>query len=209
MTQDDLLFKMWNEKDKFNPPLQIKEILDFYDTEIIDEPRLWFPELKKDLQRPLKLDVDKSKIVKYTTKIAITQDIKLLNDRLNWWNDRKHEARDEDKEIYVGFCEAKLEDLQSKKDDLQKKLRLTGIKSNNDDLERAKQAPISDFLKFNSAGFANCPFHGPERTNSFHKLPGKERGYCFGCQKRADLIDVIMEIHQCKLPEALKIILKK
>ena len=203
MTRGDILFKMWNEKDNFNPPLQIKEILDFYDTPIEEETRMWYPEWPKDLPKRIPIT---SATKKYNIKKEIKQDIKILNDQLEWWLDLKHNAPNEITKVY---CDLHLEDYQVKKENLLKKLRYVGIKFGNDDLVRARQAPISDFLKFNSAGFANCPFHGPERTNSFHKLPGKERGYCFSCQKRADLIDVIMEIHQCKLPEALKIILKK
>ena len=205
MTQEDLLFKMWNEKDNFIPPLQTKEILDFYDTKIIDEPRLWFPEWKKDLIKPLKQTGDKSKITIYKTQKQVRQNIKLLNDKLNWWMIYKRTAPND---MTKAYCDIHLEDYQVLKENLLKKLRYVGIKFGNDKLMMAKQVPIENFLEFDRYGMAKCPFH-QEKHASFHKIPGKERGYCFGCDKTADLIDIIMELNKCTLPEALKIILKK
>lgn len=205
MTQEDLLFKMWNEKDNFIPPLQTKEILDFCDTKIIDEPRLWFPEWKKDLTKPFKQTVDKSKITIYKTKKSLRQDIKLLNDKLDWWLSYKKTAPNEITKVY---CDLHLEDYQLKKENLSKKLRYVGVKFSNDKLMMARQVPISDFLEFDRYGMAKCPFHS-ERTASFHKIPKKEKGYCFGGCGTKDVVDVVMVQNNCTLPEALKIILKK
>src|SRR3990167_5786172 len=154
MTQNDLLFKMWNEKDNFNPPLKTIEILNFCDTPIEEEKRMWHPEWIKDLARRKWINhVAK----KYTTKKEIKQDIKILNDRLDWWLIYKRTAPNEITKIY---CDLNLEDYLQKKENLKKKLRYTGVKFGNDALARAKQVPISDFLEFNRAGFAKCPFHG-------------------------------------------------
>lgn len=205
MTQEDLLFKMWNEKDNFIPPLQTKEILNFYDTKIIDEPRLWFPEWKKDLIKPKKKTGDKSKITIYKTKKQVRQDIKLLNDKLNWWMIYKRTAPND---ITKAYCDIHLEDYQVKKQNLLKKLKYVGLKFNNDKLTLARQAPISDFLEFNNAGFTKCPFHS-EKTGSFHLIKSKNKAFCFGGCGVKDVLEVVQQINNCDFKNALKIILGK
>ena len=182
-------------------PLSNKEITDFLETSIPEETRLWFPEWIKDLpKRVWKTPETK----KYNTKKEIKQDIKSLNDQLDWWLDRKHNAISE---MDKAYSEIHLEDLLKEKENLNKKLRYTGVKFGNDDLKYAKYKPIENFLTFDRAGFTKCIWHS-EKTPSLHKITGINRVYCFGCHKNASVIDVVMEIHQCKLPEALKIILK-
>ena len=201
MTQRDLLFNMWNLRDNFIPPLKTKEILDFCDTSIEVKKRLWWPEWIKDL--PKKIQTTPA-TKKYNTKKVINQAIKALNEKLEWWKLYKRNAPNEITKVY---CDIHLKDYFKQKENLQKRLRYTGVKFNNDKLAMARQAPISDYLEFNSAGFARCPFHS-EKTASFHKLPGKEKGDCFGCGRTADVIDVVMAQNNYVLPEALKIILK-
>lgn len=190
-----LFFPSWKK------PLSDKEITDFLNTSIIKEKRMWWPEWVKDLPQHVWIS---SETKKYNTKKEIKQDIKIMGDQLDNLLAKKQGAPNE---ITIEFIDICMDELFQKRNKLKEKIRYVGVKFNNNNLEKAKQRPISDFLEFNSAGFAKCPFH-QERTNSFHKLPGKEKGYCFGCGKTGDVIDVVMEINNCELQEALKIILK-
>ena len=190
-----LFFPSWEK------PLSNKEINDFIETPIEKEKRFWWPEWKKDLTRT---SVDKSVIKHYNTKKEIRQEIKNINDQLELWLSHKQSASNE---ITKEFAEAHLEDLFKEKESLQARLRYTGVKFTNDRLQEAKQRPIEDFLDFNSAGFTKCLWHS-ERTPSLHKITGKNRVYCFaGCGTK-DVIDVVMELNNCTLPEAIKIIFK-
>ena len=181
-------------------PLSDKEIIDFLETPIPEEKRLWHPEWIRDLPRKVwKTPATK----KYTTKKAIMQDIKLLNNSLDWWLDHKHNAISEMDKVY---SEIHLEDYLKEKENLQKKLRYTGVKFENDDLVRARQVPISDFLKFNSAGMVKCLWH-IERTGSLHYIKKNNKVHCFGGCGTKDVIEVIQNLNNCTFKEALKIIL--
>lgn len=184
-------------------PLENQEIIDFLETPYQEEPRLWFPQWEKDLEKPKKLPVDNRQIVKYTTKKSIRQAISLINDQLELWLVHKQAAPNE---ITKEFAEIHLEELFKEKEKLQGRLRYTGVKFSNDRLMQAKQVPLGNFLKFNSAGFASCLWHS-EKTPSLHKITGKNKVYCFaGCGTK-DVIDVVQNLNNCDLPSALKIIL--
>lgn len=181
-------------------PLSDKEINDFLiseplvnnEYEKIEHGKLWYEKT-----------VNNYATKKYNTKKEIKQEIKKINDELELWLVHKQSAPNE---ISKEFSEAHLEDLFKEKDNLKDKLRYVGIKFTNDKLMAAKQVPISDYLDFNSAGFARCLWHN-EKTPSLHKITGKNKVYCFGCGKTADIVDIVMEQNGCSLPEALKIIL--
>ena len=137
-----LFFPSWEK------PLSNKEITDFLETPYEKEQRLWYPDWSKDLPRRVLITPATKK---YTTKKEIKQDIKLLNDRLDWWLAYKRTAPNE---ITKNYCDLVLEEYLQKKEKLKKKLRYAGVKFGNDALIRAKEVPISDFLEFNRAGFA-------------------------------------------------------
>lgn len=181
--------------------LSDKEITDFLTTPYEEEKRLWWPEWIKDLPKI----GDKKLVTKhYKTKKEINQDIKIVNDLLENWLHIKQSAPNE---ITAVYAELTLEDLFKEKEKLQSKLKFIGVKFNNNNLETAKQRPISDFVDFNSTGFTKCLWHD-EYTPSLHMIKGSNRVYCFGCSKTADVVDVVMELNKCTLPEAIKIILK-
>ena len=181
-------------------PLSDKEIIDFLETPFEKEKRLWYPDWPRDLPKRV-FTTPATK--KYTTKKAIMQDIKLLNNSLDWWLDHKHNAISEMDKVY---SEIHLEDYLKEKENLQKKLRYTGVKFENDDLVRARQVPISDFLKFNSAGMVKCLWH-IERTGSLHYIKKNNKVHCFGGCGTKDVIEVIQNLNNCTFKEALKIIL--
>ncbi len=194
-----LLFPSWEK------PLSDKEITDFLETNVPPPTRLWFPDWPKDLlHRVLITPATK----KYTTKTQIKQAIKEINDSLDRWVEIKNQANREQNDNTIAYCDLSIEDLLVDKEKLQAKLRYTGVKFANNDLETAKQRPITDYIDFNSAGFAKCLWH-TEKTGSLHLIKGKNKAYCFGGCGAKDVIDVVQNLHNCDLPEALKIILNK
>lgn len=77
-------------------------------------------------------------------------------------------------------------------------------KNDGDMVARAKDYPIGNLLKFNSAGFALCPAHN-EKTGSLKYYADKNRCYCFGgCGKSFDSIDIYKIINNCSFKEAVK-----
>lgn len=62
---------------------------------------------------------------------------------------------------------------------------------NPERIARAKQVPISLFIKIPKSGFVVCPFH-KEKTASF-KVYKNNRFKCFGCNQFGDAIDFIMK----------------
>lgn len=84
----------------------------------------------------------------------------------------------------------------------QKKPRKSATKAESD-LARAKQIPISHYLKFNSSGYAKCPIHN-EKTPSLFYYKERNRWYCYGCGKGGDVVDIVMHLFDLSLPEAIK-----
>ena len=75
-----------------------------------------------------------------------------------------------------------------------------------DRIQRAKQVPIPQFIKFKSDGFAKCIWH-QEKTASMYYYEKQNRVKCFSCDKLGDVIDVIQQLRKVGLKEALDIIL--
>ena len=74
------------------------------------------------------------------------------------------------------------------------------------DIARAKEHPLTTYLKVNHAGFAQCPFHGKDKTPSL-KVYKNNRWYCFSCSAGTDTIDFVMRLYNLKFLEAVKRIL--
>jgi len=77
------------------------------------------------------------------------------------------------------------------------------------DIIMAKQIPLSNFLEFNRSGFANCPFHGPEKTPSLKYYSKDNHYYCYGCQEFGDVINYVMKVYNLTFIEAVKKLLNK
>lgn len=73
------------------------------------------------------------------------------------------------------------------------------------DILRARAHPVSDLVKVNKMGFAQCPFH-EEKTASL-KVYKDNHTYCFGCHTRADAIDLYQKLHGVEFVEAVKALL--
>jgi hypothetical protein len=70
-------------------------------------------------------------------------------------------------------------------------------------IERARDYPFEQLIKFNRAGFATCPWH-EEKTPSFHKMKNVNRVYCFGCHEGGDAFAFLMSQEKMTFPEALR-----
>lgn len=75
----------------------------------------------------------------------------------------------------------------------------------SDRLARAKAVPITNYLKFNSAGFAKCIFHQDDTPSL--KYYKDNHTYCFSCSKRCDTIDIVSQLYSLDIKEAIKKIL--
>ena len=83
--------------------------------------------------------------------------------------------------------------------------RKTTAKVDGDLVARAKSVPMTEYLKFTRDGFAECPFHA-EKSASFHYMKHSNKGHCFGCNKTADVIEVVAQQQNLKYMEAAKYI---
>jgi len=71
------------------------------------------------------------------------------------------------------------------------------------DKKKAKSVPMTMFLKFNTSGFARCPWH-EEKTGSLKYYKDNNSAYCFGqCGRHYDVIDLIIHLKGFTLPEAI------
>lgn len=70
------------------------------------------------------------------------------------------------------------------------------------EIEKAKSVPVSAFIQFRNHK-ARCIWHN-EATASMHYYEKENRVYCFGCDKRADVLDVVMKLKGCSFDEAIK-----
>ena len=80
------------------------------------------------------------------------------------------------------------------------------------DVLKAKEVPITQFIKFSYDGFAKCIFHNEKTGSMKYNQPGTKYGNtvkCFGCGAMGDTIDVVMKLHNVEFGEAVKIILNK
>lgn len=112
--------------------------------------------------------------------------------------------------------------LVNAKDNLKRKIRriqylkkpaeITGNengKITNQDIFRAKDVPLENFLDLNEKGFAHCPFHGKDKTASLRVYKNQNKFYCFSCAAGNDVIDFMMKLEKCNFIEAVKKLLKK
>lgn len=75
-----------------------------------------------------------------------------------------------------------------------------------DQINEARKFPIDSLIKFNSAKKACCIWHS-EKSASMTFYPKTNSVYCFGCNKKADVIDVVQQIHSFKFKEAVNFII--
>ena len=76
------------------------------------------------------------------------------------------------------------------------------------DIEHAKQIPISSLLEFNRAEFARCLWH-EDKTPSLKLYKNKNRVHCFSCDKNEDTIGIIQQLHHTDFISAVRFLIKK
>jgi hypothetical protein len=79
--------------------------------------------------------------------------------------------------------------------------KMTARNSAVGDVDKAKQYPINELLKF-VGGFAKCLEH-QERTGSLKYYKESNTCYCFSCAKSFDSIDIYKLINNCSFKEAV------
>ncbi len=127
---------------------------------------------------------------------------------LDWY--KKTDAR---KRFFMQFSEVEKMECIEKNDQvgflkwIEKQKYVMGEESKIKEVEvmkkEAKQYPIYQLVEFNRAGFARCIWHN-EKTASMKYYKNKNTVYCFGCNKKADVISVYMQLNQCSFMEAVK-----
>tara|TARA_B110000503_G_C7048999_1_gene371476 strand:- start:210 stop:773 length:564 start_codon:yes stop_codon:yes gene_type:complete len=113
--------------------------------------------------------------------------------------------RNSNSSITREFCELVRQDWETKSNKLKQLLSFnTEVKDNKQSIEKAKQYPIENLVKFNSYGFAKCIFHGPEKTASMKFNKKSNRIHCFSCSADEDAIGVYMKINSVDFNTAVK-----
>ena len=83
-----------------------------------------------------------------------------------------------------------------------KKNEVTHDSPVDDYVARAKEVPLKTLLKVRGDGKTKCLFHA-EKSASMHVYPDNHF-YCYGCGKRGDVIDVVMELQSLDFKAAVK-----
>jgi DNA primase len=73
---------------------------------------------------------------------------------------------------------------------------------------QVKSYPISNVIKFNYQGFANCIWHN-EKSPSMKYFQQDNRVYCFGCARGGDIIDVVEHQYNLSTKDAIEWIRKR
>jgi len=178
-----------------------KDITDFFKTHTLKE----FQDIAYE-SRSWNISKDISIIPSKRNKIdKIIKDLKL---EIDTFMEDKREANMKGKEtIHIDIIIENLNNRIENWNRVKKNFGRSFTNNGKDDITTAKQVPISNYLKFNSAGFATCIFHNDDSPSL--KLYPDNHAYCFGCFKRADTIDIVRQIHSCDLRTAVKMILGK
>lgn len=83
------------------------------------------------------------------------------------------------------------------------------VEEDSEDLQAAKQVPVSHYLDFNSKGYTTCLWHKPDRNPSLYWYEKSNRVHCFACGEGGDVLDVVQEKFNKTLPEAIAYVLNQ
>ena len=204
-----LFFPSWEK------PLSNQEISDFLTSEPLVNEDYERIEYGKRWKQNI---INEGATKQYKTQREIRQIIKGINEKLNWWMIYKRTAPNE---ITKTYCDLHLEEYQLQKEKLQKKLgwmkhlrksaNVTGNENSritNQDIMRAKDVPLENFIEINKSGFAHCPFH-IDKHPSMKIYKNQNRFHCFSCAVNGDVIDLIIKQENCDFIQAVKKLLKK
>lgn len=89
--------------------------------------------------------------------------------------------------------------------------KFTSSKGNGDDVRRAKEVSILQYVKFNYNNLAPCIAHKDRTPSMRYNKPGTKYGNtvkCYSCGFMGDTIDVVMLLNNLDFGDAVKYILK-
>ena len=137
------------------------------------------------------------------TKKEIDEIIKKYKEEMEELQERKSRLNNQNRftdhiDVMYETLEKRVESWKSirKKDKDTPKLEGT-------DVMKAKQVPITNYLKFNSNGFAKCIFHNDD-TPSLKYYKKSNMVHCFACQAHEDVIGVYKKLNNCNFKEAVQ-----
>ena len=134
-------------------------------------------------------------------KVEINEIIKKFKEEILSLENKKSILNNQDKfsdhiDVMVEIYEKRIKAWKSIKD-VKGKQKIDGS-----DVSRAKSVPITNFLKFNGAGFAKCIFHNDD-TPSLKYYKKDNIVHCFACQAHEDVIGVYMKLNGVNFKEAV------
>lgn len=141
----------------------------------------------------------------------LTEEIEELKRQINGWGDsyKKSFERNDPQ-----WCRELINEWRDKKINKLKKVknRLFFVKNSDkigkdkitsDMIGRAKQYPVENIIRVNSAKFARCTSPNHEDKNPSMFVKGNY-GYCFSCNYSADVIKIAMDVNGLNFAEAVK-----
>ena len=133
---------------------------------------------------------------------SINNEIRSHKNRILYLEVDKRDAND----ITIGFIEALQEEKKKRLEHLEKKVCLliykgkTGVIT-DEDIARAKQTPISTFIKVPQSKKVKCLFHD-DKVPSMH-IYGTTY-HCFVCEAHGSVVDIVMKLNGTSFLEAVK-----
>lgn len=157
-----------------------------------------FPDAAEDILEMYKQDIIKANELEihYQNKLA---DV-LLRHRWFWqwaWNLLYIEPLREDKEEKIRILSDSLR--EDKETDI--------LNINDQDILKAKDRPLTDFIKFNRQGYASCIWHN-DKVPSMYYYKKSNRVYCFSCNQYGDTINIIQKLYNVNFKDAVKFLIK-
>ena len=167
----------------------------------------FFIKLEKDDNDFLNLAHEAWDFLPFPDSNELRKDKKLLEDYKKYADamlesQRTMRSKGNDNQLFSTFLDEYVKIIQQSKQ--KPKPVFTG---NSDRLQMAKQTPITNYIKFNRAGFAPCIWH-KEKEPSMKYSEDRNRVFCFGCSKTGDVLDVVQELNGIGLKEAINEVLK-
>ena len=133
---------------------------------------------------------------------AINYEIRSQKNRVLYLEVDKRDAND----ITFGFIEELQREKRERMEHLENKVRLLTYKRQggaitDEDIYKAKQTPISTFIKVPHSKKVQCLFH-TDKVPSMHIY--NTTYHCFVCEAHGTVVDVVMKLYNVPFIEAIK-----
>lgn len=164
-----------------------------------------FPEALKDVERNIKLkqkEIDKLSTYRYEIERYIIGRVKDYS--------KQEFIKEILEEFYINIPIRKLEEEVAELDKILYVLKVRSgkvtVSDNVLDFEKAKQVPISNYVKFNRGGMALSIWVN-EKTPSMKYYKDENRVWCFSSDQGGDVIDVVQRLYGLSKRDAVLFIL--